>query len=158
MAKKRAMSFADLRGREHVPALARLLGEAAMARAALGACGFPIAILDATAPARPVSYVNAAFEACFGCRAEEARGRALGALILRGDEAQVHRMLAESNPRRSLKAWSRDGSVRHVDLSITALRAEDGRTTHWVLAFSDRAELERLRAELDSLRRLAAAA
>ncbi len=73
------MSFADLRGRESPPALARLLGDAAMARAALGGCGFPIAILDATAPARPVSYVNAAFEAYFGCRAEEARGRALGA-------------------------------------------------------------------------------
>jgi len=152
------MSFADFRGRENTPALARLLGDAAAARAALGACGFPIAILDAGAPARPVSYVNAAFEAYFGCRADEARGRALGALILRGDEALVHRMLAESTPRRALKAWSKDGSVRHVDLSLTPLRADDGRITHWVLAFSDRSELERLRAELDSLRTLAAAA
>ena len=152
------MSFADSRRREDRPALTRLLGDAAMARAALGACGFPLAILDATAPARPVSYVNAAFEAYFGCRAEEARGRALGALILRGDEAQVHRMLAESQPRRALKAWSKDGGVRHVDLSLTPLRADDGRTTHWVLAFSDRSELERLRAELDSLRALAKAA
>jgi PAS domain S-box-containing protein len=151
------MSFADSRRRDEAPALARLLGDAAMARAALGACGFPLAILDATAPARPVSYVNAAFEAFFGCRAEEARGRALGALILRGDEAQVHRMLAESSPRRSLKAWAKDGAVRHVDLSLTPLRADDGRTTHWVLAFSDRSELERLRAELDSLHTLAAA-
>lgn len=152
------MSFADLRSRENAPALARLLGDAAMARGALGACGFPIAILDATAPARPVSYVNAAFEAYFGCRAEEAHGRALGALILRGDEAQVHRMLAESNSRRLLKAWSRDGSVRHADLSLTPLRADDGRITHWVLAFSDRSELERLRTEVDSLRALAKAA
>ena len=152
------MSFADSRRRENAPALARLLGDAAMARAALGACGFPIAILDATAPARPVSYVNAAFEAYFGCRAEEARGRALGSLILRGDEAQVHRMLAESHPRRTFKAWSKEGSPRHVDLSLTPIRADDGRITHWVLAFSDRSELERLRAELDSLRTLAAAA
>ena len=152
------MSFADSRRREDTPALSRLLGDAAMARAALGAGGFPIAILDATAPARPVSYINAAFEACFGCRAEEARGRALGALILRGDEALVHRMLAESNPRRSLRAWAKDGSVRHVDLSLTPLRADDDRITHWVLTFSDRSEVERLRAELDSLRTLAAAA
>jgi len=152
------MSFADSRRRADAPALARLLGDAAMARAALGACGFPIAILDATAPARPVSYVNAAFEAYFGCPAEEARDRALGALILRGDEALVHRMLAESNPRRALKAWSKDGSVRHVELSLTPLRASDGRITHWVLAFSDRSELERLRAEVDSLRALAKAA
>ena len=152
------MSFADSRRRQDTPALARLLGDAAMARAALGACGFPIAVLDATAPARPVSYVNQAFEACFGCRAEEARGRALGALILRGDEAQVHRMLAEPHPRRTLKAWSKDGSVRHVDLSLTPLRADDGRITHWVIAFSDRSEIERLRAEVDSLRALAKAA
>jgi len=152
------MSFANSGRRGDAPALTRLLGDAAMARAALGACGFPIAILDATAPARPVSYVNAAFEAYFCCRADEARGRALGALILRGDEALVHRMLAESNPRRVLKAWSKDGSVRHVELSLTALRSSDGRITHWVLAFSDRSELERLRVELDSLRTLAAAA
>jgi len=152
------MSFADSRRRENTPALARLLGDAAMARAALGACGFPIAVLDATAPARPVSYVNAAFEAYFGCRAEESRGRTLGGLILRGDEAQVHRMLAESHPRRTLKLWSKDGSLRHVDLSLTAVRADDGRVTHWVLAFADRSELERLRAELDTLRGLRAAA
>ncbi|HYL23379.1 MAG TPA: PAS domain-containing protein [Burkholderiales bacterium] len=152
------MSFANSRRREDAPALARLLGDAAMARAALGACGFPIAILDATAPARPVSYVNDAFEAYFGCRADEARGRALGALILRGDEALVHRMLAESSPRRTLKAWSKDGAVRHVDVSLTSLRTSDGRIAHWVLAFADRSELERLRTELDSLRTLAAAA
>jgi len=105
-----------------------------------------------------VSYVNEAFEAYFGCRADDAYGRALGSLILRGDEALVHRMLAESHPRRALKAWSKDGSVRHVDLSLTPLRASEGRIAYWVLAFSDRSELERLRAELESLRTLAAAA
>ena len=129
-----------------------------MARAALGACGFPIAILDAAAPARPVTYVNAAFEAFFGCRADEAVGRGLGALIFRGDDAVVHRMLAESNPRRSIKAWAKDGAARPVELTISAVRSAEGAITHWVLAFSDRSELERLRAELESLRTLAAAA
>jgi hypothetical protein len=38
------------------------------------------------------------------------------------------------------------------------VRSAEGQITHWVLAFSDRSELERLRAELESLRTLAAAA
>jgi PAS domain S-box-containing protein len=144
--------------REPAPALFRLLADSAMARAALGACGFPIAILDAAAPARPISYVNPAFDAFFGCRAGEAIGRGLGAVVFRGDEAQVHRMLAESTARRTVKAWTKDGTLRHVELTLDAVRSAEGRITHWVLAFSDRSELERLRAELESLRTLAAAA
>jgi len=38
------------------------------------------------------------------------------------------------------------------------VRNAEGAITHWVVAFSDRTELERLRAELESLRTLAAAA
>jgi PAS domain S-box-containing protein len=129
-----------------------------MARAALGACGFPMAILDAAAPARPVTYVNPAFEAFFGCRAHETVGRGLGAAVFRGDEALVHRMLAESNSRRSVRAWAKDGAPRHIELTLGPVRSTEGQITHWVLAFSDRSELERLRAELESLRTLAAAA
>src|SRR5439155_24886365 len=90
-----AMS-SDSGRREAAPALYRLLADSAMARAALGACGFPIAILDAAAPARPVTYVNPAFEVFFGCRADETVGRGLGAADFRGYEALVHRMLAET--------------------------------------------------------------
>ncbi|MFN2644987.1 MAG: PAS domain S-box protein [Burkholderiales bacterium] len=152
------MSVNDPRRRENAPALIRLLGDAAMSRAALGACGFPLAILDATQTARPVSYVNPAFEEFFGCRAADALGRGLGALIFRGDEALVHRMLAEAAPHRQTKAWAQDGAVRHIELSFGALRNADGRTTHWVAAISDRSEVERLRAEIESLRTLQAAA
>jgi PAS domain S-box-containing protein len=76
--------------------------------------------------------------------------------VFRGDEAQVHRMLAEQAPRRMTKAWARDGTQRPVELTLNPARNAEGAITHWVLAFSDRSELERLRAELDSLRRLAA--
>lgn len=144
--------------RENVPALARLLSDAATAHAALGACGFPLAILDAASPARPVTYVNPAFEAFFGCRAGEAVGRSLAALAFRGDEALVHRLLAEAAPRKQVKTWAKDGAARPVELTLGAVRATDGRITHWVLGFSDRSEIERLRAELESLRTLAAAA
>ena len=137
--------------RDATPALARLLGESAMARAALGACPSPIAILDAGSPARPVTYVNAAFEETFGVRAADALGRPLGALILRGDEALLHRMLAESVFKRPVKAWARDGSPRPVELALGALRNPQGRVTHWVATLSDRAELEELRAEMDSM-------
>jgi len=41
--------------RDAAPALFRLLSDGALSRAALGACGFPLAILDASAPTRPVT-------------------------------------------------------------------------------------------------------
>jgi hypothetical protein len=34
---------------------------------------------------------------------------------------------------------------------VGAVRGSDGRVTHWVLAFSDRSELEMLRERLDAL-------
>ena len=133
-------------GREPAPALSRLLADAAMARAALGACPFPIAILDAGAPSRPVTYVNAAFEQTFGVRAQEAVGRPLGALVFRGDEALVHRMLAESVLKKPVGAWAKDGAQRPVELALGPLRDRDGRLTHWVASFADRSELESLQA------------
>ena len=37
------------------------------------------------------------------------------------------------------------------------LISADGNLTHWVMAFSDRAEVEKLRSELEGLKSLAAA-
>ena len=64
---------------EPAPALFRLLSDSALSRAALGACGIPLAILDAAAPARSVTYVNPAFEGFFGFHPGEALGRPLAA-------------------------------------------------------------------------------
>ncbi|MGQ0545418.1 MAG: PAS domain-containing protein [Betaproteobacteria bacterium] len=142
---------------EPAPALFRLLSDSAVSRAALGACGFPLAMLDAAAPARPVTYLNAAFEGFFGYRAAEALGRPLAALLFRGDDALVHRLLAEPVSRWELKAWAKDGTARQVELALGAVRSAEGRLTHWVVAFSDRTEVERLRAELAALKSLASA-
>ena len=152
------MDFFDSGRRDGAPSLSRLLAEAAMARAALGSCPCPIAILDAASPSRPVAYLNDAFEEMFGIRGQEAIGKALGALIFRGDEALVHRMLAESAFSKPVRAWSKDGTPRPVSLSLGALRDRDGRVTHWVASFADRSEAEKLQAELDAMRAPAAKA
>jgi PAS domain S-box-containing protein len=138
------------------PALFRLLSDSALSRAALGACGLPLAILDAAATARTVTYANPAFERFFGYGPGEALGRALGTLVFQGDEALVQRLLAEPSGRCVAKATAKDGSPRPVELTVGAVRAADGRVTHWVAGFADRGELERLRAELLGLRNLAA--
>ena len=139
------------------PALSRLLSDSALSRAALGACGFPLAMLDARSGSRPVTYVNAAFEGFFGYRGAEALGRPLAALLFHGDEPLVHRLLAESSSRRKLRAWGKDGAVRHVEIALGAVHSAEGQLTHWVVAFSDRSEVERLRSELEGLKALAAA-
>lgn len=137
---------------ETAPALFRLLSDSALSRAALGACGMPLAIVDAAAPARLVTYANPAFEGFFGYRPAEVLGRPLAALLFKGDDALVHRLLAESNSRWELKAWGKDGKARQVELALGAVRSAEGRLTHWVVAFSDRSEVERLRAELAALK------
>jgi PAS domain S-box-containing protein len=141
---------------ENAPALSRLLSDSALSRAALGACGFPLAMLDARASARPVTYVNAAFEGFFGYRAGEALGRPLAALLFHGDEPLVHRLLAESRSRWKLRAWAKDGAVRHVEVTLGAVHSADAELTHWVVAFADRSEVEGLRSQLEGLKTLAA--
>jgi PAS domain S-box-containing protein len=139
------------------PALYRLLSDSALSRAALGACGFPLAMLDARSAARAVTYVNAAFEGFFGYRADEAIGRGLATLLFAGDEPLVHRLLAQSSSRWKLRARGKDGAFRHVEISLGAVHGADGQLTHWIVAFADRSEVEKLRAELEGLKSLAAA-
>jgi len=137
------------------PALYQLLADSALSRAALNACGVALALLDATAPRHPVSYVNAAFARCFGFGEMEVIGKSLAALLLRGDEGLLQRLFDQSPAAWKLTAWRKDGSSVAVQLALGAVRAADGRRTHWVLTFSDRSEEERLRAEVERLKALA---
>jgi len=123
--------------------LERLLSDSALARAALRTCGLPLTIVDAAAPGRPVIYANPAFESFFGLRPGEAVGLPLALIIFRGDEAQLYRLLAQAPSHRELETWSKDGSVRHVEMTLGALRNAEGRLTHWVVGFAD---LQRLKA------------
>jgi PAS domain S-box-containing protein len=135
-----------------VPALFQLLADSALSRAALNACGVPLALLDATAARHPVSYVNAAFAAYFGFSEREALGKSLATLLLRGDETLLSRLLADTPAAWPLAVWRKDGEALQAQLSLGGVRSTDGRLTHWVLTFSDRSELERLRGELESLK------
>ncbi|HEX5508483.1 MAG TPA: PAS domain-containing protein [Pseudolabrys sp.] len=139
------------------PALFRLLSDSALSRAALGACPIPLAIIDAKAKAHPVTYANAAFQAHFGYGEAELIGRSLAALVFRGDESLVARLLAEFSSRWEVSAWTKDGELRHVELALRGVRDAEGEISHWVAAASDRDEVERLRAEVKSLRELAGA-
>ena len=144
--------------REAAPALFRLLADSALSRAALSACGLPLALVEADAPGCPVTYVNAAFEAMFGYREADVRGRGVVDLLFRGDEALAQRLFGEPASRWRLPAWSKDGTALQIEAAVGAVRSSDGRLTHWVLGIVDRSELESLRAEIAALRAQPAAA
>lgn len=139
-----------------VPALARLLSDSALSRAALAACGFPVALAEAGAKGRPLSYANPAFEQFFGYRADEIKGRPAITLLFPEDESAAS-MFELAPARMQMRARRKDGSSVAVDLTIGMVHGADGRLTHWVLAFADRSEIEQMREELRVLRSIAAA-
>jgi PAS domain S-box-containing protein len=138
------------------PALFRLLSESAVWRAALEGCAYPLALLDAAQPARPLTYVNAAFVRYFGWSEADAVGHCPAKLLFRGDEGALQKLLADPGTRWHLSTPGKDGEERHVELILGAVRSVEGKLTHWVLSFQDCSELERLRRELEKLRALAA--
>ena len=54
-----------------------------------------------------------------------ALGRPLAALLFRGDDALVHRLLAESVSRWELKAWAKDRTAKQVELALGAVRSAE---------------------------------
>jgi PAS domain S-box-containing protein len=67
------------------------------------------------------------------------------------DAAAAERLFREPEAQALLRAQRKNGSLAHVEVAAGAVRGVDGRVTHWVLAFSDRTELEQLRNELNAL-------
>ena len=141
---------------EAVPALFRLLSDSALSRAALGACGFPVALADASSKGHPLTFANPAFEAFFGYRADEIVGRPAITLLFPEDESAAS-MFDRAPARVEMRIRRKNGSTALVELSIGMVHGANGRLSHWVLAFADRSEMERLREELRVLRALAAA-
>jgi PAS domain S-box-containing protein len=152
-----ALSDRSSNGRDGpAPALARLLSDSALSRAALAVCGFPVALADAAAKGKPIVYVNSAFESFFGYRADEALGRPTITLLFPEDEASPD-LFNEAPARLQMRARRKDGAAVHVELTIGMVHGSDGHLTHWVLAFADRGEIERLREELRVLRAITSA-
>jgi PAS domain S-box-containing protein len=137
------------------PALFRLLADSALSRAALSACGFPVALADATLKGRPITYCNQAFDDFFGFRRDEALGRPAITLLFPEDEASST-MFEQAPARLLMRARRKDRSVAQVEVTIGMVNGADGRLTHWVLSFADRSEMERLREELRVLKAIAA--
>lgn len=138
------------------PALARLLADSSLSRAALAACGFPVALADATAMGRPITYVNPSFDAFFGYRADEVLGRPVITLLFPESEGAAD-MFSDAPVRLQMRARCKDGSAADVTVSIGMVHGVDGLLTHWVLAFADRSEIARMQEELRILRAIAAA-
>lgn len=143
-------------GRHQAPALARLLADSALGRAALAACGLPVALSNAAAKGLPLTYVNPAFESFFGYRAEEVIGRPVITLLFPEDEGAAI-MFKDAPARLRMRARRKSGAAAEVELSIGMVHGIDGRLTHRVLTFADRSEIERMREELRVLRSIAAA-
>ena len=138
------------------PALARLLSDSSLSRAALAACGFPVALADASAKGRPLTYVNSSFEAFFGYRANEVLGRPVITLLFPQADGAAS-MFNDAPSRVQMRARRKDGTGAEVELSIGMVHGVDGLLTHWVLAFADRSEVARMQEELRVLRAIAAA-
>ena len=142
--------------RQAAPALAQLLSDSALSRAALAACGFPVALADAGSKGRPFTYVNHAFEEFFGYRTDEVIGRPAITLLFPEGEGAAN-MFNEAPARLQMRARRKDGGAAEVELSIGMVHGVDGLLTHWVLAFADHSEIARMRDELRVLRSIAAA-
>jgi PAS domain S-box-containing protein len=115
-----------------------------------------VALADAVAKGRPLTYVNPAFETFFGYRPDEAIGRPAITLLFPEDEGAAS-MFNNAPMRLQMRARRKDGAKVDVELSIGMVHSVEGRLTHWVLAFADRSEMERMREELRVLRALSAA-
>ena len=143
-------------GARQAPALAQLLSDSSLSRAALAACGFPVALSDASAKGRPITYVNPSFEAFFGYRADEVLGRPVITLLFPEADGAAS-MFNEAPVRLNMLARRKDGSGAQVELSIGMVHGVNGSLSHWVLAFADRSEIARMQEELRILRAIAAA-
>jgi PAS domain S-box-containing protein len=134
------------------PALFRLLSDSAMSRAALASCGAAVAIVDAQNANWPIAYLNPAFERLFGHRDRDVGGEPLVSLILSREPGMQDLLLEAVQVPHEICATHKNGTQRNVEIVLGPVHDSGGRLTHWVMTFTDRSEIARLRAELATLK------
>ena len=125
---------------------------------ALTQAAHAFALVDANAPGYPVVWANPAFEALIGLAGDHLIGRPAGTLVDPAvDRAAREGLLATladgESTTFSLSGVRADGAPYPARLRVSAVRAGDGRLTHWLGEVTDATEEVALEAE----RRAAAA-
>ena len=149
----RAACHGQRRRQDSAPALFRLLSDSALSRAALTSCGVAVAIVDAQDARWPIIYLNPAFERLFGYRECEVGGQSLATLILDRDVELQELLLEAVGTARETCVVCKNGKRIEVGIALGPVYDSAGHLTHWVMTFTDRSELARLRAELEYLKK-----
>ncbi|MBZ0096557.1 MAG: EAL domain-containing protein [Sulfuricella sp.] len=113
-----------------------------------------IMITDAVAAHHPIIFVNPAFERITGYSAEEALGRG-GSLLLGDDTGQIEAeevraaLREEREAHVVLRDYRKDGSMFWNELSVSPVRDDAGRVTHFVGVINDITERKRYEEQLE---------
>ncbi len=121
----------DITGRKEIELVLRLRDRA------VAASSNGIVLSDMRQPDEPIVYTNPAFEAMTGYTAEEVLGR--NCRFLQGPErdqpalAKLRRAIREERPCTVvLRNYKKDGTLFYNELSVSPVRDEEGKLTHFV--------------------------
>ena len=123
---------------------------------AIDASANGVIITDATHPMNPVVYVNSGFQAMTGYSEYEAIGR--NCRFLQGDERDQpglktlrQALVEEQGCRVTLRNYRKDGSVFWNELTISPVKNDRERVTHYVGIQTDITESQERKIELTAL-------
>jgi diguanylate cyclase (GGDEF)-like protein/PAS domain S-box-containing protein len=113
-----------------------------------------ILVADALAGDNPIIFVNPAFEAITGYSADEVQGK--NPRFLHGTDRdqigleEIRAALRDGHAvTTELRNYRKDGSLYWSEVSISPVREDDGRVTHWLGVATDVTERKRHEAELE---------
>ncbi|MCZ7562658.1 MAG: EAL domain-containing protein [Burkholderiales bacterium] len=125
-----------------------------LSRRAIEASTNGILVADATAGDYPIIFANPAFEAMTGYSADEVRGR--NPRFLHRDDtdqvglAEIRAALRDGRAvTTELRNYRKDGTLYRSELSISPVRDDAGRISHWLGVATDVTERKRYEAELE---------